>query len=116
MTYGQGRLIFVYYNIVLKMSYPLLHTVVNKTKNKINRNKLLRSVANGKQLKHQNTLSNSSQFMVKRLVSCMNFRTCKTNCIFFSSSKISLPSNKVSSSIGKSLLISRIPIRKIFLF
>jgi hypothetical protein len=61
----------VYYNIVLKMSYPLLHTVVNKTKtkNKINRNKLLRSVANGKQLKHQNTLSNSSQFMVKRPVS-----------------------------------------------
>jgi hypothetical protein len=59
----------VYYNIVLKMSYPLLHTVVNKTKNKINRNKLSRSVANGKQLKYQNTLSNSSQFMVKRTVS-----------------------------------------------
>jgi hypothetical protein len=59
----------VYYNIVLKMSYPLLYTVVNKTKNKINRNKLSRSVANGKQLKHQNTLSNSGQFMVKRLVS-----------------------------------------------
>jgi hypothetical protein len=44
-------------------------TVVNKTKNKINKNKLSRSVANGKQLKHQNTLSNSSQFMVKRHVS-----------------------------------------------
>ena len=51
------------------MSYPLLHTVVNKTKNKINRNKLSMSVANSKQLKHQNTLSNSSQFMVKRPVS-----------------------------------------------
>ena len=59
----------MYYNIVLKMSYPLLYSVVNKTKNKINRNKLSRSVANGKQLKHQNTLSNSSQFMVKRPVS-----------------------------------------------
>ena len=54
----------MYYNIVLKMSYPLLHTVVNKTKDKISR-----SVANGKQLKHQNTLSNSSRFMVKRPVS-----------------------------------------------
>ena len=51
------------------MSYPLLYTVVNKTKNKINRNKLSMSVANGKQLKHQNILSNSSQFMVKRHVS-----------------------------------------------
>jgi hypothetical protein len=59
----------VYYNIVLKMSYPLLHTVVNETKNKINRNKLSMSVANGKQLKHQNTLLNSNQFMVKRPVS-----------------------------------------------
>jgi hypothetical protein len=29
--------------------------------------------------------------------------------------RISLPNNKVSSFIGKSLLISRIPIRKIFL-
>jgi hypothetical protein len=58
----------VYYNIVLKMSYPLLHTVVNKTKNKINRNKLSRSVANGKQLKYQNTLSNSSQFMVTSIM------------------------------------------------
>jgi hypothetical protein len=35
--------------------------------------------------------------------------------VFFSSLRISLPDNKVSSSIGKSLLISRIPIRKIFL-
>ena len=51
------------------MSYPLLHTVVNKTKNKINRNKLSRSVANGNQLKYQNALSNCSQFMVKRPVS-----------------------------------------------
>ena len=59
----------MYYNIVLKMGYPLLHTVVNKAKNKINRNKLSKSVANGKQLKHQNTLLNSNQFMVKRPVS-----------------------------------------------
>ena len=51
------------------MSYPLLYTVVNKTKNKINRNKRSMSVANGKQLKHQHILSNSSQFMVKRHVS-----------------------------------------------
>ena len=51
------------------MGYPLLHTVVNKAKHKINRNKLSRSVANGKQLKHQHTLSNSSQLMVKRPVS-----------------------------------------------
>ena len=59
----------MYHNIVLKMSYPLLHTVVNKTKNKINRNKLSRSVANGKQYKHQNTLSYSNQSIVKRPVS-----------------------------------------------
>ena len=60
------------------MSYPLPHTVVNKTKKKKrkekkrkknNRNKLSRSVANGKQYKHQNTLSYSSQFIVKRPVS-----------------------------------------------
>jgi hypothetical protein len=38
------------YNMVLKMSYPLSLTVVNK---KNNRNKLSRSVANGKQHKHQ---------------------------------------------------------------
>ena len=44
------------------MSYPLSHTVVNKKKKKKkrkekknNRNKLSRSVANGKQYKHQNT-------------------------------------------------------------
>jgi hypothetical protein len=61
--------------MVLKMSYPLSHTVVNKQKKKkgkekkINRNKLSMSVANGKQYKHQNTLSYSSQFIVKRPVS-----------------------------------------------
>ena len=48
--------------MVLKMSYPLSHTVVNKKKKKKgkekknNRNKLSRSVANGKQYKHQHTL------------------------------------------------------------
>ena len=58
--------------MVLKMSYPLSHTVVNKKKGKEkknNRNKLSRSVANGKQYKHQHTLSYSSQFIVKRPVS-----------------------------------------------
>ena len=60
--------------MVLKMSYPLSHTVVNKKKQekkkkKNNRNKLSRSVANGKQYKHQNTLSYSSQSIVKRPVS-----------------------------------------------
>ena len=66
---------FVYYNMVLKMSYPLSHTVVNKKKKKKrkekknNRNKLSRSVANGKQYKHQHTFSYSSQFIVKRPVS-----------------------------------------------
>ena len=45
------------------MSYPLSHTVVTKKKKKKrkekknNRNKLSRSVANGKQYKHQNILS-----------------------------------------------------------
>ena len=54
------------------MSYPLSHTVVNKKKGKEkknNRNKLSRSVANGKQYKHQHTFSYSSQFIVKRPVS-----------------------------------------------
>ena len=61
--------------MVLKMSYPLSHTVVNKKKKrkekkkKNNRNKLSRSVANGKQYKHQHPLSYSSQFIVKRPVS-----------------------------------------------
>lgn len=61
--------------MVLKMSYPLSHTVVNKKKKKKgkekknNRNKLSRSVANGKQYKHQHTFSYSSQFIVKRPVS-----------------------------------------------
>ena len=60
------------------MSYPLSHTVVNKKKKrkekkkKNNRNKLSRSVANGKQYKHQHPLSYSSQFIVKRPVSRMN--------------------------------------------
>ena len=61
--------------MVLKMSYPLSHTVVSKKKKKKgkekknNRNKLSRSVANGKQYKHQNALSYSNHFMVKRPVS-----------------------------------------------
>ena len=61
--------------MVLKMSYPLLHTIVqikkkkDKKKEKNNRNKFSRSVANGKQYKYQNTLSYSSQFIVKRPVS-----------------------------------------------
>ena len=61
--------------MILKMSYPLSHTVVNKKKKrkekkkKNNRNKLSRSVANGKQYKHQHPLSYSSQFIVKRPVS-----------------------------------------------
>jgi hypothetical protein len=61
--------------MVLKMSYPLSHTVVNKKKKKKgkekknNRNKLSRSVANGKQSEHQLTFSYSSQFIVKRPVS-----------------------------------------------
>ena len=61
----------MYYNIVLNMSYPLSHTVVNKKKKKEekkenNQNNLSRSVTNGKQYKHQNTLSYSCHFMVKR--------------------------------------------------
>ena len=60
--------------MVLNMSYPLSHTVVNKKKikekeKKNNKNNLSRSVTNGKQYKHQNTLSYSSQFMVKRHMS-----------------------------------------------
>ena len=62
--------------MILKMSYPLSHTVANKKKKKEkkrkkknNRNKLSRSVANGKQYKHQHPLSYSSQFIVKRPVS-----------------------------------------------
>ena len=59
------------------MSYSLLHTVVNKKKEKErkekkkknNRNELSRSVENSKQYKHRNTLSYSSQFIVKRPVS-----------------------------------------------
>ena len=57
------------------MSYPLSHTVVNKKKKKKgkekknNRNKLSRSVVNGKQYKHQHTFSYSSHFIVKRPVS-----------------------------------------------
>ena len=50
------------------MSYPLSHTVVNKKKKK-ERRKKEQSVANGKQYKHQHTLSYSSQFIVKRPVS-----------------------------------------------
>ena len=56
------------------MSYPMSPTVVNKTttkeeEKKNNKNNLSRSVTNGKQYKHQNTLSYSSHFMVKRPVS-----------------------------------------------
>ena len=46
---------------------------------------LSRSVPNGKQYKHQNTLSCSSHFMVKRAVSWINFWTCKNICVLFSS-------------------------------
>jgi hypothetical protein len=64
--------------MVLNMSYPLSHTVVNKKKikekeKKNNKNNLSMSVTNSKQNKHKNTLSYSSHFMVKRPVSCMNF-------------------------------------------
>ena len=60
--------------MVLKISYPLSHTVVNKKKKKRKEkknsiNNLSRSIANGKQYKHQNTLSHSRQFIVKRPVS-----------------------------------------------
>jgi hypothetical protein len=55
------------------MSYPLSHTVdttkKQNEKRKKNRNNLSKSVINGKQYKHQNTLAYNSQFMVKRLVS-----------------------------------------------
>ena len=50
--------------MVLNMSYALSHTVVNKKKikgeKKENKNNRSRSVTNGKQYKHQNTLSYSS--------------------------------------------------------
>jgi hypothetical protein len=69
------------------------------------------SVMNGKQYKHPNTLSYSSPFMVKRPVSWMNFSTSKNICVFVSSLSISLQNNKVGSSIDKSLLISRIPLK-----
>ena len=61
--------------MALKMSYPLSHTVVNKERKKRKETKKrtieinFRSVANGKQYKHHNTLSYSSQFIVKRPVS-----------------------------------------------
>ena len=59
--------------MVLKMSYPLSHTVdttkKQNEKRKKTRNNLSKSVINGKQYKHQNTLAYNSQFMVKRLVS-----------------------------------------------
>ena len=64
----------MYYNIVLKMSYPLSHTAVSKKKEKSNKkniNNPSRSVVKGKQYKHQNTFSYSSHFMVKRPVSSL---------------------------------------------
>ena len=52
----------------VKWSVPKQKEKKDKKKRK-NRNKLSRSVANGKQYEHQNTLSYSSQFIVKRPVS-----------------------------------------------
>ena len=69
---------------------------------------------NGKQYKHQKTLSYSSQFMVKRHASWMNFWISKEICAFVSPFSTSLPNNKVSSSIGNLLLISRLPIINVF--
>ena len=64
---------FVYYNMALKMSYPLSHTVVNKERKKRKEKKKrtieinFRSVANGKQYKHHHTLSYSSQFICETI-------------------------------------------------
>ena len=72
---------------IIIWNYPLSHTVVNKKKikeeKKNNKNIISRSVTNGKQYKHQNTLSYSSHFMVKRPVSWINFELARIFFFFF---------------------------------
>jgi len=58
------------------MSYPLSHTVENKKnrkEKKNNRNNLSRSVANGKQTKHQTPYHTIVKYHTEVSVSSMNF-------------------------------------------
>ena len=79
--------------MVLTMSYPLSHTVVNKKKKKKRTIEIIfrgqsRTVSNINIRTHYHTVVN---LLWNDPVSWMNFWTCKKISVFFSSLRISLP-------------------------